>query len=570
MRLRRILLVIALALAAVGAGGQLAQAATARIRATVHTSAAPGTRGPSVPPAVHRASQPRPALSGGDSFTSTTNNWAGYVASGGTYTTVTSSWIQPAVACPAATGTTVPAAAFWVGLDGWSDTSVEQTGTWADCSNGTPHYRAWYEFYPASPVYYSDTVAVGDTITASVQYEGNGYYAVDLADINRGWTEDHTFTSSGDADDSAEVVAEAPGSSSGEVPLADYGDITFQNSTIDGGSLAAAGAQPVNMAIGSNTLAMTSAQDSSGQFGVADYAAVQTALQFPNGNLGLDTTNGDSNLVLPMAAATSPSYSSGPGTSEIAVQNSNGQLALDNPGSGSTSTGLGMAAGTSPAVAELSNGSYEVAFQSSTGYLSTYSSSTQGLHTTLGMAAGTSPSIIPMGNGSYVIAFQANTGYLWTYTPSTGTQIPLGMAAGTSPAIAELPGSGSYEIAFQANTGYLWTYTPSGGGTQIPLGMAAGTSPSIAAQANTGTYGIAFQANTGHLWTYTPSAGGTDEGVAMASGTSPSISPMPDGFVTAYQASDTDLALEGNFGSLDTGYPLNGHSDPSIIGNVLP
>lgn len=527
MRLRRILLVIALALAAVGAGGQLAQAATARIRATVHTSAAPGTRGPSVPPAVHRASQPRPALSGGDSFTSTTNNWAGYVASGGTYTTVTSSWIQPAVACPAATGTTVPAAAFWVGLDGWSDTSVEQTGTWADCSNGTPHYRAWYEFYPASPVYYSDTVAVGDTITASVQYEGNGYYAVDLADINRGWAEDHTFTSSGDADDSAEVVAEAPGSSSGEVPLADYGDITFQNSTIDGGSLAAAGAQPVNMAIGSNTLAMTSAQDSSGQFGVADYAAVQTALQFPNGNLGLDTTNGDSNLVLPMAAATSPSYSSGPGTSEIAVQNSNGQLALDNPGSGSTSTGLGMAAGTSPAVAELSNGSYEVAFQSSTGYLSTYSSSTQGLHTTLGMAAGTSPSIIPMGNGSYV-------------------------------------------IAFQANTGYLWTYTPSGGGTQIPLGMAAGTSPSIAAQANTGTYGIAFQANTGHLWTYTPSAGGTDEGVAMASGTSPSISPMPDGFVTAYQASDTDLALEGNFGSLDTGYPLNGHSDPSIIGNVLP
>ena len=40
------------------------------------------------------------------------------------------------------------ASAFWVGLDGYSSTSVEQLGTDSDCVSGKPSYYAWYEMYP--------------------------------------------------------------------------------------------------------------------------------------------------------------------------------------------------------------------------------------------------------------------------------------------------------------------------------------------------------------------------------------------------------------------------------------
>jgi hypothetical protein len=39
-------------------------------------------------------------------------------------------------------------AAFWVGLDGYSSSTVEQTGTDSDCVGKNPSYYAWYEFYP--------------------------------------------------------------------------------------------------------------------------------------------------------------------------------------------------------------------------------------------------------------------------------------------------------------------------------------------------------------------------------------------------------------------------------------
>jgi hypothetical protein len=82
---------------------------------------------------------------------------------------VNSSWVEPAALCTAA-----GEAAFWVGLDGADDGTVEQTGTTADCFGGTPVYFAWYELFPAAPIEYSDTVAPGDNMSASVTYTGSG------------------------------------------------------------------------------------------------------------------------------------------------------------------------------------------------------------------------------------------------------------------------------------------------------------------------------------------------------------------------------------------------------------
>src|SRR5437764_1332426 len=89
---------------------------------------------------------------------STSTNWAGYDVTGGRYTSVSASWTQPAVNCAV---TPSGWSSFWVGLDGDTSNTVEQTGTEADCSNGSPVYSGWFEMYPKFPSTYRDAVVPG-------------------------------------------------------------------------------------------------------------------------------------------------------------------------------------------------------------------------------------------------------------------------------------------------------------------------------------------------------------------------------------------------------------------------
>ena len=91
-------------------------------------------------------------------------NWAGYADTNDTFNSVASSWTEPTVNCANSNsgldgilglstldgllGGPGAASAFWVGLDGYTSTSVEQLGTDSDCDSGTPSYYAWYEMYP--------------------------------------------------------------------------------------------------------------------------------------------------------------------------------------------------------------------------------------------------------------------------------------------------------------------------------------------------------------------------------------------------------------------------------------
>jgi hypothetical protein len=148
-----------------------------------------------------------------------------------------------------------------------------------------------------------------------------------------------------------------------------------------------------------------------------------------------------------------------------------------------------MWSGTSPAIAALSSG-YEAAFEANTSNLWTDGSADETDHM-LGMATGTSPAIAALATGGYETAFQANTTHLWTSGTADQTDTGLGMASGTSPAITGLA-HGGYEVAFQANTGILWL--PGSAGTiNTGLTMASGTNPTIAGLAG-GGYEVAFQA----------------------------------------------------------------------------
>src|SRR5919107_5912322 len=90
---------------------------------------------------------------------STSTNWAGYDVMGGRYTSVSATWTQPAVNCSV---TPTGWSSFWVGLDGDTSGTVEQTGTEADCSNGHAVYSGWYEMYPKFPKTYGTPVGAGD------------------------------------------------------------------------------------------------------------------------------------------------------------------------------------------------------------------------------------------------------------------------------------------------------------------------------------------------------------------------------------------------------------------------
>jgi Peptidase A4 family len=165
-------------------------------------------------------------------------NWSGYAVTGanGAYKSVAASWTEPTATCSSRTDSY---AAFWVGLDGYSSDSVEQTGSDSDCDGRTPDYYGWYEMYPADPVYYTNTVKPGDAMSASVTFSGTETYTLVLKDTTRGWTQTQTINESGFARSSAEVITEAPCCTArgGILPLADFGTVTYGSSSANGTSL---------------------------------------------------------------------------------------------------------------------------------------------------------------------------------------------------------------------------------------------------------------------------------------------------------------------------------------------
>jgi hypothetical protein len=180
-----------------------------------------------------------PHLRGAISHQAESTNWSGYAATTGTYTSVSASWTQPAGTCSRGD----QYAAFWVGLDGYTSSSVEQTGSEVDCVGRTAEYYAWYEMYPGPSENYSNTVRAGDHFNATVTYTGNNSFSLHIADTTRGWSHTTTASLAGAARSSAEVIVEAPccTASGGILPLTDFGTVNIAGSTANGAALGNAG-----------------------------------------------------------------------------------------------------------------------------------------------------------------------------------------------------------------------------------------------------------------------------------------------------------------------------------------
>jgi hypothetical protein len=161
------------------------------------------------------------------------SNWSGYAAHNGPYKSISASWVEPRGHCAGTTRHKY--SSFWVGLDGYNSGSVEQTGSEVDCKGGNPKYYAWFEMFPKFPVIFSNRVRPGDHFHGSVTFNGGGKFTLKLSDTTRGWTHTEHKSLASAKRSSAEVIVEAPSSSTGRVlPLADFGTVHIRSAKVNG------------------------------------------------------------------------------------------------------------------------------------------------------------------------------------------------------------------------------------------------------------------------------------------------------------------------------------------------
>lgn len=160
------------------------------------------------------------------------SNWSGY-AKTGSYTRVTGAWVVPSVA-PSRKATY---SSQWVGIDGFNNGNLIQTGTESDYYSGSAHYGAWWEILPAAEtVIPSITVHPGDHMSASITKGSGTSWTITIADTTTGvsFSTVRTYTGPGT---SAEWIEEAPSVGGHIAPLAQYSSPdTFDPGTANGGN----------------------------------------------------------------------------------------------------------------------------------------------------------------------------------------------------------------------------------------------------------------------------------------------------------------------------------------------
>jgi Peptidase A4 family/IPT/TIG domain len=182
-----------------------------------------------------------------DSIAST--NWAGYIASGTTFTGVGGTWSVPSIV------PSQPAeyAAQWVGIDGVLSSDLIQTGTGESTSGGSTSYDAWFELLPANEVEINAPVTPGDVMAATVTEGAPGSWTIYIADQSQGWHYTNTFSYSTPAQ-TAEWIEEAPTVDGAQSTLADFGSTAFSSLGVSGADPSAVGVTDVDLIDASNAI----------------------------------------------------------------------------------------------------------------------------------------------------------------------------------------------------------------------------------------------------------------------------------------------------------------------------
>jgi hypothetical protein len=224
----------------------------------IESNTQPGNTGVTAP------TQPQTPLN--TTVQSTSRNWSGYVATGGTsYTSVSGTWVVPS---PDAKVAGIDAT--WVGIGGANTTDLIQAGTEATVNaDGTVTYDAWTETLPQATRSISLGVSAGDTVSVTITEQSTGLWLIDMKNVTTGKTYTTTIRYN-TSKSSAEWIQEAPSIGRSIAPLDNFGSVKFTAGSVvvDGKkqTIGGAGAKAVTMADGANVpLAIPSAIGADGQ-----------------------------------------------------------------------------------------------------------------------------------------------------------------------------------------------------------------------------------------------------------------------------------------------------------------
>jgi hypothetical protein len=163
-------------------------------------------------------------------------DWAGYTVteSGSSsqqeVTGVSASWTVPAVAFSASD----TYSAAWIGIGGFVDKTLIQTGTEQDSINGQPVYSVWYEMLPAdSTTIDTINVSPGDVISASIRLLNSNTHewSIQISDVTNGQGFNQNFVYNSTRL-SAEWILERPTVNNKLSSLADFGSVTFRDMSV--------------------------------------------------------------------------------------------------------------------------------------------------------------------------------------------------------------------------------------------------------------------------------------------------------------------------------------------------
>jgi hypothetical protein len=157
-------------------------------------------------------------------------NWSGYAGvarAGIKLTYVSAQWRVPAIQ-----NINNTASSMWVGIDGFHNSQLIQTGTEHSKVNGQVLFRAWWEILPANetPLF---NVRAGDLMSAYVRDISGNQWQISIRDVTSGQSFVHNFTYRGPGA-SAEWILERPEFGGKFSTLAHYTPTGFRVAKVGG------------------------------------------------------------------------------------------------------------------------------------------------------------------------------------------------------------------------------------------------------------------------------------------------------------------------------------------------
>jgi hypothetical protein len=168
------------------------------------------------------------------------SQWSGYMVASdvqnrsSVVSSISASWTVPEVK-PSENNTF---SGVWVGIGGYGEESLIQTGTEQEYVNGRLVYYAWYELLPDYLIHIPSLhVRAGDTITASISLvnENANTWLIEISDVTR-HEEFKKVVVYNSSRLSAEWIVERPKVNGTISTLADFGNLAFSEckATVDG------------------------------------------------------------------------------------------------------------------------------------------------------------------------------------------------------------------------------------------------------------------------------------------------------------------------------------------------